>query len=333
VRNYGDFPRVLERILIAAAVALIGMVVLHLIEPSDPRAMDAFYAGCFLGMSTPERLRGWVQAVLGAILLTAMLVVVKTLLPDVGGELGFAAFVTVAVLLAPSRMTTWLTINDPTRVNPPAAATSGHPASGMPVRTMAGFLASLVLIGWLVLPGQIASEQRSVETEASAPVAEPAARLLEQVTMVQAKPDTMNEEIPSGTSSADAVNADLGLSLELDVTTTPAPDGHAGAANARAELAPASRADGAATATIEAAPRATPLDDVAKSQEALFREFIQWRAAHSGALAQPRPQPVKRSRNPVLQIMRLTPPASVRPAPRAPARTPGIRPVAGLSRP
>lgn len=91
------------------------MIALHLNDPNDTRTMDAFYAGCFLGMSTPERLKGWIQPVLGAILLTAMLVLVRTLLPDVGGGLGFAAFVTVAVLLALNRVTTWLTNDNRTR--------------------------------------------------------------------------------------------------------------------------------------------------------------------------------------------------------------------------
>ena len=104
-----------ERIFIAAVVALIGLALLHLNAASDSRTMDAFDAGCFLGMSTPDRLKGWLQAGLGAILLTFMLVLVKALLPDIGGGLGLAAFVTVAVLLVPSRMTIWLATDNPTR--------------------------------------------------------------------------------------------------------------------------------------------------------------------------------------------------------------------------
>lgn len=93
-----------DRIFIASAVALIGLIALHLNSPNDA-LLDAFYAGCFLGMSTPERLKGWIQPVFGAVVLTAVLVLVRTFLPGVGGGLGFAAFVTVAVLVALRRVT------------------------------------------------------------------------------------------------------------------------------------------------------------------------------------------------------------------------------------
>jgi len=198
---------------------------------------------------------------------------------------------------------------------------------------MAGSLAGLALIGWLALPGQVASEEPADETEASAPAAEQPARPLEQLASVQAKPGTANEAMAAGTASAAAVNPDLGLSLELNGTAIPAAQGVVDAADARAEPGGAGRADVAATATSETDQRPAPLDDLAKSHEALFHEFMQWRTAHSGANAQPRPQPVKRSHNPVLQIMRLAPPAGIRTAPRASTRTPPVRPVAGLSRP
>src|SRR5262249_47305384 len=63
-----------DRTFLASAVALIGMAALHLSDPSDVRLLDAFYAGCFLGMSAPERLGGWFQPFLGALVLTVMLV-------------------------------------------------------------------------------------------------------------------------------------------------------------------------------------------------------------------------------------------------------------------
>jgi hypothetical protein len=89
-----------NRIFIASAVALLGSMALHLGLPGDARTLDAFYAGCFLGMSTPERLNGWFQPVLGALVLTSTLVLMRAVLPGVGGSLGFAAFVTVAILVA-----------------------------------------------------------------------------------------------------------------------------------------------------------------------------------------------------------------------------------------
>jgi hypothetical protein len=92
-----------NRIFIASAVALLGSMALHLGLPGDARTLDAFYAGCFLGMSTPERLNGWFQPVLGALVLTSTLVLMRAVLPGVGGSLGFAAFVTVAILVALNR--------------------------------------------------------------------------------------------------------------------------------------------------------------------------------------------------------------------------------------
>jgi hypothetical protein len=98
-----------DRTFIASAVALIGLTALYLSSPNDAHTLDAFYAGCFLGMSTPERLKGWFQPVFGALVLTVVLVPVRAFLPGIGGSLGFAAFVTVALLAACSRAAAWKT--------------------------------------------------------------------------------------------------------------------------------------------------------------------------------------------------------------------------------
>jgi hypothetical protein len=116
-----------NRIFIASAVALFGLMALHLGLPGDARTLDAFYAGCFLGMSTPERLNGWFQPVLGALVLTSTLVLVHAVLPGVGGSLGFAAFVTVAILVALNQVAAWTTRETQTRhsrVATDAASTS-----------------------------------------------------------------------------------------------------------------------------------------------------------------------------------------------------------------
>ena len=62
-----------QRTFVAAAVALSGLMVLQLGNPGDAHTMDAFYAGCFLGMSTSSRLKGRFQPVLGALVLIVML--------------------------------------------------------------------------------------------------------------------------------------------------------------------------------------------------------------------------------------------------------------------
>jgi hypothetical protein len=96
-----------DRTFVASAVALIGLTILYLGNPSDAHTSDAFYAGCFLGMSAPERLKGWFHAVVGTLVLTVVLVPVRAFLPGIGGSLGFAAFVTVALLAAWSRVAAW----------------------------------------------------------------------------------------------------------------------------------------------------------------------------------------------------------------------------------
>jgi hypothetical protein len=100
---------VADRTFIAAAVAFVGLFILYLAAPDDVRMLDAFYAGCFLGMSTPERLKGWIQPVFGAVVLTALLALVRAFLAGIGGGLGLAAFVTVGMLVALSRATSWIT--------------------------------------------------------------------------------------------------------------------------------------------------------------------------------------------------------------------------------
>jgi hypothetical protein len=96
------------RIFIASAAALSGLMVLHFGDPDDAAAIDAFYAGCFLGMSTPDRLRGWFQAVSGAVVLIVLLVPVRGFLNGFGGGLGLAAFIAVMLLVTVNRATAWL---------------------------------------------------------------------------------------------------------------------------------------------------------------------------------------------------------------------------------
>jgi hypothetical protein len=97
-----------DRVFFASVVALVGLTALHLMSPDDTRVLDAFYAGCFLGMSTPRCLKGRIEAALGALVLTPVLILVRAYLPGVGGSLGFAAFITVALLMATHRMTAWM---------------------------------------------------------------------------------------------------------------------------------------------------------------------------------------------------------------------------------
>jgi hypothetical protein len=100
------------RIFIASAAALLGLIVLHADNPDDASAMDGFYAGCFLGMSTLDRLKGWFQPVFGALVLIVVLVPVRAFLNGFGGGLGLAAFIAVMLLIALSRAAAWM-MRDP----------------------------------------------------------------------------------------------------------------------------------------------------------------------------------------------------------------------------
>jgi len=233
----------------------------------------------------------------------------------------------VAVLVALNRVTTGLTNDNLTRSKSLKTATrtsaSGRLIPGVPVRSaiiIAGFLAGLLLIGWLALPDHGASEEPALDTAASEGVAERPTPLLGQPALVPTKPGTADEAIRPGTASADAVNADLEsvtkVSPEPNVTAVPAAQDFVGAADATAAPGRAGRAEGAATAIIEAFQSGSPIDDVTKSQDEMFRAFMRWRAERPGAIAQPRPQPAKRSRN-----------AGLRDNPRGSARTSGIRPA------
>jgi hypothetical protein len=97
------------RIFIASTAALSGLVVLHFGDPDDAAARDAFYAGCFLGMSAPDRLKGWFQPVSGALVLIALLAPLRAFLSGFGGGLGLAAFIAVLLLIAVRRATAWMT--------------------------------------------------------------------------------------------------------------------------------------------------------------------------------------------------------------------------------
>jgi hypothetical protein len=62
-----------ERIYIASAVAVTGLALLSIFNSNSTGTSGDFYAGCFLGTSSSERLTGWRQTAFGAVLLTATL--------------------------------------------------------------------------------------------------------------------------------------------------------------------------------------------------------------------------------------------------------------------
>jgi len=299
-----------ERVFLAATIALIGLTGLHLSGLNDAGTMDGFYAGCFLGITAPERLNGRMEAVLAAAVLSALLVHVKRLLPGVGGSLGLAAFLTVAVFAVlrqiivfvaraiPGRNENLETVTQPVAddriavgvspwFEPQAPSTVGM--VGCRRRATANAILASLAIGCVVLPVLLGPEGPVLNMAASTQVAGGSAAILEQPVLFQAKPQTVDDAIPFVTSSVEA--------NKVDVTVTQDPSVDQGVDS---QAQPKDRADTAKPAASEAAaPPNTHIngvpDDVRKS--AIFHEFLQWRAAHSAGIAEPSRQPLKKKRN------------------------------------
>lgn len=88
------------RVIAAVAVAGLGLGAMLLVLPPGHGALAAFYAGCFLGMCTRERLFGRLDLLAGCTLLVPALALVGRVMPGVGGGLGLAAFIAVLATLA-----------------------------------------------------------------------------------------------------------------------------------------------------------------------------------------------------------------------------------------
>jgi hypothetical protein len=193
------------RIFVASAAALFGLIVLQFGNPDDARAMDAFYAGCFLGMSTPERLKGWLQPVSGALVLIAVLVPVRAFLHGFGGGLGFAAFIAVMLLIGFSRAMAWMTRAMPT----------GNRSFA---RTIANVMAALFLMFGLISAEPLAEmEMTAVATTAIEPTAEFARLVVDEPASSAA-----DDPAPTSTSAINDAEDDAGPAPQptTDVTAS-----------------------------------------------------------------------------------------------------------------
>jgi len=335
-----------DKIFIASSLALIGLVTLHLMGPNGVRILDAFYAGCFLGMSTPERLKGWVEALLAAVVLAVLLLQIRIVLPGIGGSLGFAAFVTVAVLAAVRRMTSWTTRQVGARDEPLIAAPArgrlihietpaktGSRAStwfelwksfaAMGGRRAANAFAVVLAIGCVALAYQRKPDQQTAPA---------AGQLAAAQDLVQDLTKDLAQDLAKDKPSEDAIRPSLPADNDDPKIATTLPREASDAdreVSERGEL----RLEGATPRTAEPV-RSAAADDHVMDQ--MFREFLQWRAARSAALTRAERQPAKRSRNPSSQVPRpLVPvgsPASVhqvsvrRPAASAATTNPAFGP-------
>jgi hypothetical protein len=174
-----------DRIFVVAGTALCGLGALLLSDASNPHLLNCYYAGCFLGMSTRERLRGWIRPVFGALVLSAMVSAAGAILPGIGGALGLAAFITAALLAAMGGM--------PGHADGPAAAgmeaaldrarpePAGPPARRAAPAVAAALTAALVL-AWPSDSGTNRSDDAGEEPAASVEVAMPPPAALDEAT-------------------------------------------------------------------------------------------------------------------------------------------------------
>ena len=193
-------PRIMDtvplRIFVASATALSGLIVLHFGSPDDAVAMDAFYAGCFLGMSAPHRLKGWLQPVSAAVVLIVLLVPARALLNGFGGSLGFAAFIAVMLLIAVSPPAAWLPRDLLTGSRSFAVAIA---SAGIAVLLMIGLLSAVPLVGDVLLSAASPASESTVELPDAASV---------RLAVGKPEPGAADNLIPIGISLSNAAAGD-----------------------------------------------------------------------------------------------------------------------------
>jgi hypothetical protein len=322
-----------DKTFVASAIALIGLIVVHRISPTDARLLDAYYAGCFLGMSSRERLKGWIETVLGAVVLASLIIQVGIFLPGIGGGLGLAAFVTVAVLVTLKKFTRFvLPIN---RSENMATQTftvrgrAGHSVanpqferrrstwseiSWRPAAAIAGLAVAAAVIGGLVWPTQFVSK-KSISV-ATAPVS-----VLDEVTpdpvapQAEVRSGAIDAATPLGTAEVSTGSTASGQNTSSENPSEIGADSPAGlrlssaAVDERAAGSEEPKTAPPVTSEVIAA-REPALGETEKAEDdattaALFREFLQWRAARVSGVAPTGREKAAKSHH------RLRPPAAI----------------------
>jgi hypothetical protein len=322
-----------DKTFVASLVALIGLMVVHLMSPTDARLLDAFYAGCFLGMSSRERLNGWIEAVLGAVVLACLIVWVSIFIPGIGGGLGLAAFGTVAFLVTLKQFTRFiLPINRSenmatqlSTVRSQAGLSVANPQfesrrstwseiSWRPAAAIASLAVAAAVIGGLVWPTQFVSK-KSISV-ATAPVS-----VVDEVTpdpaalQAEVRSDASDAATPLGTaeassgSTASAQNASSENPSEISAASPAGLRLSSAAVDERAAGSEEPKTAPPVTSEVIAA-REPALGETQKAEDdvtdtALFREFLQWRAARVSGVAPTARQNAAKSHH------RLRPPAAI----------------------
>jgi hypothetical protein len=383
-----------DRTFVASAVALIGLLVVHRMSPTDARLLEAYYAGCFLGMSSRERLNGWIETVLGAIVLAGLIIQVRIFLPGIGGGLGLAAFVTVAILVILKQFTRFvLPINRSEnmatqlpivrnrfehRVPSPPSERRRNARGGIswrPVAVIASLAVVAALIGGLIWPAQLASKKAiAVATtsvsagevatpDPAAPQAELRSSAIDAVPAPAADPgsgsmpgentprENKSSEIATDISAASTVGLRLSSAVVDEPAAAPEESKTAELVTsqpntsepktsepkiAESKVAEPMTADANTVPPVTSdviAARGPALgepqkDDDSFARDALFREYLRWRAARVSAVTSSTRQTAAKNHHHVRPLAGIaTPPANPPPRsehPLSSAQTPSV---------
>jgi hypothetical protein len=285
-------------------------------------------------MSSRERLNGWIEAVLGAVVLACLIVWVSIFIPGIGGGLGLAAFVTVAFLVTLKQFTRFvLPINRSenmatqlSTVRSQAGLSVANPRfesrrstwseiSWRPAAAIASLAVAAAVIGGLVWPTQFVSK-KSISV-ATAPVS-----VVDEVTpdpaalQAEARSDASDAAAPLGTAEASAVstasaqNASSENPSEISAASPAGLRLSSAAVDERAAGSEEPKTAPPVTSEVIAA-REPALGETQKAEDdvtdtALFREFLQWRAARVSGVA-----PTAARQNAAKSHHRLRPPAAI----------------------
>jgi hypothetical protein len=331
-----------DKTFIASAIALAGLIVVHRISPTDALLLDAYYAGCFLGMSSRERLKGCIETLLGAVVLAGLIIQVGIFLPGIGGGLGLAAFVTVAVLVTLKQFARFvLPINryenmaaEPSTVGSRAGHSVANPQferrrstwiefSWRPAAAIASLAVSAAVIGGLVWSTQFGSKESisvaiapvSVVNEVAPDPAAPQAEVRRGAIDAATPIGTAKDSAGSTASGQNASNEDpsaISAANPARLRSSSAAVEERAAGSEEPKTAPKT----APPVRLEViAAREHVLGESQRAEDdatdaALFREFLQWRAARVSGVA-PNAQ-----QNAAKSLHRLRPPAAT-PTPAA----------------
>jgi hypothetical protein len=159
--------------------------------------MDAFYAGCFLGASTLDRLEGCFKPLSGALVLMVLLVPVRAFLPGFGGGLGLAAFIAVMLIIALSRTKAWMT----------GGTLTGN--RSFTVATASAMIAVFLIIGLISAVPVAEQEPISAGMTALESTAEMSDATSARLVVSKPAPGAADDQIPIGISLINSAEDDV----------------------------------------------------------------------------------------------------------------------------